>query len=146
MDIRQIKSLMKEFEKSAIHKMEIKDNEFSLCLEKENKTIVETSNYIPSVTETVKSVVDEVKEEVLLNNNIVVQAPLVGTFYESPSPDSAPFVKLHDRVKKGDTLFIIEAMKVMNEITAPCDGKIVKINVQNNDMVEYNQTVMEIEE
>ena len=74
-----------------------------------------------------------------------VKSPLVGTFYSPPSPDAPPFVLVGQKVKEGDTLFIIEAMKTMNEIKAPCDGTVVRILAQPGDMVEYNQTVVIIE-
>ena len=74
-----------------------------------------------------------------------VKSPLVGTFYSSPAPDAPPFVLVGQKVKDGDTLFIIEAMKTMNEIKAPCDGTVVRILAQPGDMVEYNQTVVIIE-
>lgn len=74
-----------------------------------------------------------------------VKSPLVGTFYSSPSPDEPPFVLVGQEVKEGDTLCIIEAMKVMNEIKAPCSGKVVRIMAQPGDMVEYNQVLCIIE-
>jgi len=74
-----------------------------------------------------------------------VKSPLVGTFYSSPSPDEPPFVLVGQEVKEGDTLCIIEAMKVMNEIKAPCSGKVVRIMAQPGDMVEYNQLLCIIE-
>lgn len=74
-----------------------------------------------------------------------VKSPLVGTFYSSPAPDAPPFVLVGQKVKEGDTLFVIEAMKTMNEIKAPCDGTVVRILAQPGDMVEYNQTVVIIE-
>ncbi|MFR4973253.1 MAG: acetyl-CoA carboxylase biotin carboxyl carrier protein [Butyricicoccus pullicaecorum] len=69
-----------------------------------------------------------------------VEAPLVGIFYSAPAPEEPPFIEVGQQVKKGDTLFIIEAMKTMNEITAPCDGTVSRILAQNGDMVEYKQT------
>ena len=74
-----------------------------------------------------------------------VKSPLVGTFYSSPSPDEPPFVLVGQEVREGDTLCIIEAMKVMNEIKAPCSGKDVRIMAQPGDMVEYNQVLCIIE-
>ena len=133
MDLRQIKNLMKEFEESKIHKLEINDNEFSIKLEKA-ATLVAAAE-----------VVNEI-EEVVENLNILVKAPLVGTFYESPSPDANAFVRVGQKVNKGETLFIVEAMKVLNEITAPVDGVIAKINVTDATMVEFGQVVMEIKE
>lgn len=74
-----------------------------------------------------------------------VKSPLVGTFYSSPSPEEPPFVLAGQEVKEGDTLCIIEAMKVMNEIKAPCSGKVVRIMAQPGDLVEYNQLLCVIE-
>lgn len=74
-----------------------------------------------------------------------VKSPLVGTFYSAPSPDEPPFVLVGQEVSEGDTLCIIEAMKVMNEIKAPCSGKVVRIMAQPGDMVEYNQVLCIIE-
>mgnify|MGYP001214178867 CR=1 FL=1 len=74
-----------------------------------------------------------------------VKSPMVGTVYESPEPDAAPFIKEGDTVKTGQTLFIVEAMKVMNPIAAPRDGKVTKILVQNAQPVEFDQALVIIE-
>lgn len=71
-----------------------------------------------------------------------VKAPIVGTFYASPSPDSKPFVSVGDKVKKGDTIFIIESMKVMSEVQSEFDGTVKEICVNSGDPVEYDQTLM----
>lgn len=70
---------------------------------------------------------------------LTIEAPMVGTFYRAPSPDVQPFARDGDRVKKGQVVCIIEAMKVMNEIKAECTGEITKICVQNGEAVEYDQ-------
>ena len=71
-------------------------------------------------------------------------SPMPGTFYSSPTPDDDPFVKKGDMVKKGQTLCIIEAMKIMNEIESEFDGKIIDIGVNNGESVEYNQQLFQI--
>ena len=68
-------------------------------------------------------------------------SPMPGTFYSSPTPDDDPFVSKGDKVKKGQTLCIIEAMKIMNEIESEIDGTILETNVDNGEAVEYNQTL-----
>lgn len=73
-----------------------------------------------------------------------IKAPLVGVFYAAKSPDSAPFVKLGDKVKKGDVVCIIEAMKMMNEICADCDGTVLDICAENGNIVEYGQTLFKL--
>ncbi|KFZ27001.1 MAG: Biotin carboxyl carrier protein of acetyl-CoA carboxylase [Candidatus Izimaplasma bacterium HR2] len=149
MDLRQIKNLMKEFEDSKIHKLEIKDNEFSILLEKENSKFVSSPSFAPvgsfTETTTVKEQGHSVKEEEV-NENTLVRSPLVGTFYQAPSPDSEVFAKVNQKVNVGDVLFIVEAMKVMNEITSPVNGTVVSINVKDATMVEFDQIVMEIKE
>ena len=73
-----------------------------------------------------------------------VKAPIVGTFYAAPSPDSEPFVKVGSAVKKGDTIFIIESMKVMSEVQSEFDGVVKKILVNSGDPVDFDQTLMVI--
>ncbi len=78
-------------------------------------------------------------------NYVEIKSPIVGTFYRSPSPDAEPYVQIDSVVKPGQTLCIIEAMKIMNEIEAEIAGRISKILVENNQPVEYNQTLFIIE-
>ena len=73
------------------------------------------------------------------NEENLVCSPLVGTFYLAPSPEEDPFVKPGDTVTKGQTIGIIEAMKLMNEIVAKCDGTVEKVLAENGEMVEYGQ-------
>lgn len=81
----------------------------------------------------------EVKNEPAKVEGNVVKSPMVGTFYSKSSPTAEPFVKIGSKVKKGDTLCIIEAMKLMNEIESEFDGEIIDILVNDEDMVEYGQ-------
>ena len=74
-----------------------------------------------------------------------VKSPMVGVFYNAPSPEAEPFVRIGDTVKKGDVLCILEAMKLMNEITAEHDGKITDICAKNGDVVEFGQVLFKIE-
>lgn len=68
-------------------------------------------------------------------------APLVGTYYAAPGPEQPPFVKAGDRVKKGETLCLIEAMKMMSEVAAPCDCEILQILKSNGDLAAYGETL-----
>ncbi|PNV60363.1 acetyl-CoA carboxylase biotin carboxyl carrier protein [Clostridium sp. chh4-2] len=87
---------------------------------------------------------EEKQETVLIGSDNVVVSPLVGTFYNAASPDSEPFVKVGDVVKKGQVLGIIEAMKLMNEIESEFDGVVEAILVNNEDVVEYGQPLFRI--
>ena len=78
------------------------------------------------------------------NDVIEVKSPLVGVFYAAPAPDAEPYVKVGDHVKKGDVLCIVEAMKLMNEITATQDGEVVDICATSGNVVEYGQTLFKL--
>lgn len=84
------------------------------------------------------------QEVVTKANNHEVVSPMPGTFYSAPSPEADPFVKVGDNVKKGDTLCIVEAMKIMNEIESENSGTISEILINNGDPVEYNQPLFKI--
>src|SRR5487761_399472 len=81
----------------------------------------------------------------LAPNQVLVESPMVGTFYRSPSPDTDPFVNEGDSVRKGQTVCIIEAMKMMNEVEAPAGGRVVRIIADNGQAIEYGQPLMVIE-
>ena len=80
------------------------------------------------------------KEEI--NGGNIVKSPIVGTYYRSPSPDKPPFVKVGDKVKKGDVIMIIESMKLMNEVQSEFDGVVERILVSDGQAVEFDQTIM----
>ena len=84
------------------------------------------------------------QEKVEVKEGNLVKAPIVGTFYQSSNPDKPAIVKVGDKVKEGDLLCIIEAMKIMNEIKSPYTGEVAEILVSNEDMVEYDQPLFRI--
>lgn len=104
--------------------------------------VLPTAPSMPIVGESAVSVETHTPSEISSSD---VRSPMVGVFYSAPSPDAEPFVKIGDRVHKGDVLCIIEAMKLMNEITAESDGEVVDICVENGQLVEFDQCLMRIE-
>jgi len=149
MNNRELKTIIKLFEDSSLASMKLEKDDVKIELQKpthysEPVALNTPQNMVqqPSNQETVK---DDSKEETQASNATEVKAPLVGTYYEAPAPDQPPFVREGQMVKKGDPLCIIEAMKVMNEISAPKDGKVVKIHTENGDMVMFDQLILEIE-
>lgn len=78
-------------------------------------------------------------------DQIVITAPMVGTFYRAPSPDTAPFVEIGSVVRKGDPVCLIEVMKLFTTINAECDGRVVQIGVENGELVEFGQTLFVFE-
>ena len=84
------------------------------------------------------------KKNVKVTDGHQITSPFVGTFYASPSPDKPVYVKLGDKIRKGQVLCILEAMKIMNEIESDCDGELVEICVDNESLVEYAQPLFRI--
>ncbi len=141
MDTKQIKSLMQDFDKSGLSKFRLKNEILELEFEKTftTSTVVNT----PVITQQPQQMIStEAKSETFSGEAIL--SPMVGTFYASPSPDSAPFVKKGDMVKKGQVLGILEAMKIMNELEAEFDCKIIDILVSDGRPVEYDMPLFEI--
>ncbi len=147
MKFEEIKELMKQFEESEIHKFEFKNGDFKLKLEKETIAhgIIQQVQPIHAapiqMSNTIETNAPTASAEIEGN---VVKAPLVGTYYSSPSPDKDAYVKIGDKVAKGQTICIIEAMKVMNEITATHDGIVSNILVSDREMVEFGQPLVVI--
>lgn len=148
MDYNEIKNLINDIGKSNVDevslefpdgiKISVKKNSSSSQVVKENVTEVTTNN-----VKTETTTINETKKEEIENYKII-KSPMVGTFYSKSSPTAEPFVKVGDRVKKGQTLCIIEAMKLMNEIEAECDGEIVEICAQDDSMVEFGESLFKI--
>ena len=143
--------LISSLENSSLEILEFKMENFSLMLkknkplEKELITKREVTREGDKASEKVSDL--DKKEEVEANKNIkTLRTPILGVFYSSKSPDSEPFVKVGDQVKKGDTLCIIEAMKMMNELKAPYDCKVIDCLVNNEDFVEYDQEIFKLEQ
>ncbi len=140
--LEKIKDLLKELEGTSLEELEIETNEFKLKA-KFSKEALPLVQPIPSQEPTVT---EEKKEEELPSEKYhVVEAPMVGTFYRAPAPGAEPFVKEGDYVEKGQTLCIIEALKVMNEIESEVSGIVRKILVENGQPVEYGQPLFYIE-
>ncbi len=139
-DIRALAGIMSENSLSAI---EIEECGTRLVLKRENAQTVAAPAAVPAP---VQSLQPDSKDDrgVDFNDVVEIKSPLVGVFYAAPSPESSPYVKVGDHVRKGDVLCVVEAMKLMNEITASQDGEIVDICVQNGSVVEYGQTLFKL--
>lgn len=109
------------------------------------KIATEVVKAAPVQTNNVVEATEEVKSEKVSDENTkIITSPMVGTFYEAPGVDRDAFVKVGQMVKEGDTLCIIEAMKLMNEIEADISGEIVEILVQNGEMVEFGTELFRV--
>lgn len=144
--VSEIKELMEKMQETGLGYLEIEGPEFSVKIEGAKKCASDQT-VIPQSTQCTTA--DTSIEELVPNINAtiegdIVRSPIVGTFYEAAAPNEAPFASLGSHVKKGDVLFVIESMKLMNEIQSEYDGIVLEINVSNGQAVEYNQPIMRI--
>lgn len=144
MDIRKIKTLIEMLEESNLNEIEVSQGEESVRISKSSNQNNFVNNAPLNNDTNINSSSNEVKDNHELRGNLVT-SPIVGTFYIKPSPDKEPFVKVGDIVNKGDVLCIIEAMKMMNEIKSDFDGKVLSIEVDDAQPVEFGQTIIVIE-
>lgn len=146
MNLDQLKKVIKIFESSSLSELEIEDGKTRLRLTKgkREKSVIPEGRSVAVIEN--KRVEEKRKKKKEEKKLFSVNSPLVGTFYRSHSPEDEPFAEIGDRVEVGQTLCIIEAMKVMNEITSDVEGKIKEITAKNGDPVEYDQELFLIEE
>ena len=151
MDIRKVKKLIELLDESGIAEIEITEGEESVRISRHTQGVPVSAPLsvapapapvaaAPAAPPPPVAAVDTEEE------GYAVTAPMVGTFYASSSPGSPPFVQVGDRVGAGDTLCIVEAMKMMNQIEAEVSGTVKSIRVQNGEPVEYGQILFVIDQ
>ena len=158
MNLNEIKDLMAQFDRSSLREFSYKNGTDELQFSKNEArmaseapaqvapapTTVAASPVVSAPSTPVESAVEEVPAPADTPEGDVVESPLVGVAYLAAGPDKPAFVTVGDSVKKGQTLVIIEAMKVMNEIPAPKDGVVTEILVSNEEMVEFGKGLVRI--
>jgi acetyl-CoA carboxylase biotin carboxyl carrier protein len=147
MDIRKVKKLIELLEESGVAEIEIKEGEESVRISRATQGMVMSAPAVaaPMAAAPAASPAPQPAAEPEEPSGHMVRAPMVGTFYRAPSPNAKPFVEEGQSVKTGDTLCIIEAMKLLNQIEADKSGTIKAILVENGQPVEYNQPLFIIE-
>ena len=155
MEFDNLITLIKAVSDSKLTQFEMKDGEFKISMGKEKETVIATADSTVTIPAAVPAAVPAAgipaagipagsEEQKADMAGQVVKAPLVGTFYSASAPDAAPFVQVGDTVAEGQTLGIIEAMKLMNEIESDYAGTVKEILVENGQMVEYGQPLFVI--
>ena len=145
MDLRKRKKLIDLVEESGITELEVTEGEERVRIAKQPSVAAQSSYVIPqaaapiAVTTSATPPATTSEEKSDLPEGQVVKSPMVGTFYRSASPDSNPFVEVGSAVKSGETLCIVEAMKLLNEIESDCSGTVKAILVENGQPVEYGE-------
>lgn len=151
MKIKEIQEIINFIKKSDLDDVSIETENIKIRVKKNNGNF--TTIEQPKIVKTeiqpqpspVENKVPEEKKEKTSNNNIIIKSPMIGTFYRSPNPESDPFVNEGDSIKVGQTICIVEAMKLFNDIESEVSGKIVKILVDDNSPVEYDQPLFEVD-
>lgn len=138
MDISHIRKLIRLIQSSDITEIEVIEGDYTVRLSRQSSAATMVAPAVPQVMAAAPAVETAPEEESTTDENIVA-SPMVGTFYLAPSPDADNFVSAGSKVKKGDTICIIEAMKLMNEIEAEYDGVVESILINNASPVEYGQ-------
>ena len=149
MDIRKVKKLMELLEQSGMAEIEIKEGEESVKISRFGNAPLMT----PAVSQKPAAVVAPSKVESKSTTTSkssevggnLISSPMVGTYYSAPSPSAKPFITVGQQVKKGDTVGIIEAMKIMNQIEADQSGTVVEILVNDGEAVEFGQALIVIQ-
>ena len=147
MDIRKIKTLIDMLENSNLNEIEVSQGDESVRISKQTKgdDVIEFNQLSNRQTESININQNQSQKKDANYDGNLVKSPVVGTFYRKPSPDSSPFIKVGDSVNKGDVLCIVEAMKMMNEIKSDYDGKIISIEIDDGQPVEFGQTIIVIQ-
>jgi len=155
MDIRKVKKLIELLDESGIAEIEITEGEESVRISRYAQNVpaaavapapVAVAAPAPATAAAPAAAPAAAAPAEVEEEGFLVTAPMVGTFYAASSPGAAPYVQVGDRVNEGDTLCIIEAMKMMNQIEADVSGVVKSIRVQNGEPVEYGQTLIVVDQ
>lgn len=146
-DTEAMTTLIKQFNQSSAQVMDIKTTTFELHLNKQAETVQTTSTQPhQTVVNTPVSAPTPTSETAAQAEGTTVTAPLVGVAYLAADPQQAPFVQVGDHVKAGETLCVIEAMKMINEVPSPVSGTVKEVLIKNATMVEFDEPLFAIEE
>ena len=145
MDIRKIKKLIEMLQESDLKEIEVSQGDESVRIlrggQSENHFV--TPRMQTQIVQPPHVLTEKVNDE-KLEIGSAITSPIVGTFYRKPSPDKNPFIKVGDSIEAGDVLCIVEAMKMMNEIKSDISGKIISIDVEDGEPVEFGQRIITI--
>ena len=149
MNIKQIRELAQIVSENGLSAIEIAEGENRVRIERAVAAPAAVPAVVsmpaPAAAPTAPAPAPAAEEtNVDFNRTREIKSPMVGVFYAAPSPDAKPFVEVGSKVKKGDVVCIVEAMKLMNEISAEFDGEVVDVCVHNGDVVEYGQTLFKL--
>lgn len=144
MEYEKIKQLMDDMGNSKLSSIDIDFPDGTKISMKKNENVEISTKAMKSSSQEVKKEEPELEQSSNENTGKIVKSPMVGTFYIKPNPSANPYVEVGKKVKKGDVLCIIEAMKLMNEIESEFDGEIAEIFIKDGEAVEYGKALFRI--
>ena len=150
MKVKEIQDIINFIKKTDLDDVSIETENYKIRVKKNNATVSEikkSKNISTQISEPVQTEVKKIikTEDKEPSKNVIVKSPMIGTFYRSPNPESDPFISEGDSIKIGQKVCIIEAMKLFNDIESEISGKIVKILVDDNSPVEFDQPLFEVD-
>ena len=145
MEMKQINALITKFDESSLSKIRITKDGFDIEMEKATGLVAAPVQAVAAPVAVAAAPVASTPAAPAVISGDTIDSPMVGTYYAAPSPDSAPFIKVGDTVKKGQAVAVLEAMKIMNELEAEFDCKILEILVTDGQAVEYDMPLFVVE-
>jgi acetyl-CoA carboxylase biotin carboxyl carrier protein len=153
MNTKEIQDIINFIKKTDLDDVSIETENYKIRVKKNSSSISEKvvhKSEKPLKVDKKETVIQKEQVEIKTeketpNNNIIIKSPMIGTFYQSPTPESNPFISEGDSIKPGQTICIIEAMKLFNEIESEVSGKVIKVLANDTSPVEFDQPLFEID-
>ena len=147
MDLRKIKKLIEMLQESDLNEIEVKEGEESVRINRKKEVHISPSapQVSLSTLDQQQAVSSPAAEEESSSELTSITSPMVGTFYRSPAPGKPPFIEIGQKVKVGDVVCIVEAMKMMNQVKSDIDGVVREIHIEDGQPVEFDQPLISIE-
>ena len=145
MDLRKIKKLIEMLQESDLNEIEVKEGEESVRINRKKEVHVSSMPQVAMNTPVQEQQISQPTAQEIPSDLISVKSPMVGTFYRSPAPGKPPFIEIGQKIRVGDVVCIVEAMKMMNQVKSDVEGIVKEIHIQDGQAVEFDQILISIE-
>lgn len=145
MDLRKIKKLIEMLQESDLNEIEVKEGEESVRINRKKEVHVSSMPQVAMNAPVQEQQISQPTAQEIPSDLISVKSPMVGTFYRSPAPGKPPFIEIGQKIRVGDVVCIVEAMKMMNQVKSDVEGIIKEIHIEDGQAVEFDQILISIE-
>ena len=145
MDLRKIKKLIEMLQESDLNEIEVKEGEESVRINRKKEVHVSSMPQVAMNAPVQEQQISQPTAQEIPSDLISVKSPMVGTFYRSPAPGKPPFIEIGQKIRVGDVVCIVEAMKMMNQVKSDVEGIVKEIHIQDGQAVEFDQILISIE-